>query len=132
MGGGRLPEPGVGEPYPILSLTQNTSTTQSSHLHQNTATKSFSLRTRSSCLAVTSSMTGSECFFSLRAGVAESAAFLAVNAQSHSKSRSTVHRITRPDTPIVTPASPRVKSTIHRHRDDQQATKNRAQHRRAT
>lgn len=32
------------------------------HLHQNTATKSFSFRTRSSCLAVTSSMTDSASF----------------------------------------------------------------------
>ncbi len=32
------------------------------YLHQNTATQSFSLRTFSNCLAVTSSITGSECF----------------------------------------------------------------------
>jgi len=32
------------------------------HLHQYTATKSFSLRSRSSCLAVTSSITGSASF----------------------------------------------------------------------
>lgn len=35
---------------------------QQQHLHQYTATKSFSLRSRSSCLAVTSSITGSASF----------------------------------------------------------------------
>lgn len=35
---------------------------KSQHLHQYTATKSFSLRSRSSCLAVTSSITGSASF----------------------------------------------------------------------
>lgn len=116
----------MGGRNPNLAYTIHTSTTQTAaHLHQNTATKSFSFRTRSSCLAVTSSITGSECFLSLGEVVAGSETFLAESALSHSTSSSTVHRTIRADTPIVTPASPRVKLTIHRHRDDQKATKNR-------